>query len=70
MIHDGYYTDPCKVHHCCREKQLEQCGLCAEFPCKRLGKMGEFSDLRTDHVKERNCKCISEIDYEHSPILG
>lgn len=56
---DGYYTDVCKVHHCCREKQLEHCGRCDTFPCARLGKMGEFSDLKTNHVKERTCKVIA-----------
>lgn len=62
--HDGYYTESCKVHHCCRKKQLEQCGLCKEFICERLGKMGEFSDLHTDHAKEKNCRKIAEMGFE------
>lgn len=62
--HDGYYTQPCKVHHCCREKKLSHCGLCTEFPCVKLGKMGDFSDLNTNHVKERTCKIIAEQGFE------
>ena len=56
--HDGYYTEPCKVHHCCREKGLAHCGLCDDFPCARLGKMGDFRDLNTNHVKERTCRSV------------
>jgi len=57
--HDGYYTEPCKVHHCCKEKRIIHCGMCAEFPCMRLGKMGDFSDLNTNHVKTRTCSAIA-----------
>lgn len=62
--HDGYYTEPCKVHHCCREKQLDHCGLCGDFPCVRLGKMGDFSDLNTGHAKERTCQSIITGGFE------
>lgn len=55
---DGYYTDVCKVHHCAREKGLDHCGLCEGYPCPRLGKMGDFSDLNTNHVKERSCRAV------------
>ena len=37
---DGYYTEPCKVHRCIREKGLDHCGQCGDFPCPKLGKMG------------------------------
>lgn len=57
--HDGYYTEPCKVHHCIREKGLAHCGLCGEFPCVKLGRMGDFSDLNTNHVKERTCRAVA-----------
>lgn len=57
---DGYYTDPCKVHRCCRGKGLAHCGMCAVFPCAFLGKMGDFSDLQTNHVKERTCKTVAK----------
>ena len=62
--HGGYYTEPCKVHHCCMEKGLAQCGLCGEFPCKRLGRMGDFSDLNTGHAKARISKRIAEEGFE------
>lgn len=62
--HDGYYTDVCKVHHCCREKQLIHCGSCMDFPCARLGKMGDFSDLNTNNVKQRTCSSIAEQGFD------
>ncbi|MEA4969382.1 MAG: DUF3795 domain-containing protein [Candidatus Pelethousia sp.] len=62
--HDGYYTEPCKVHHCCRQKRLAHCGLCDEFPCARLGKMGDFSDLNTGCAKERTCKSIAARGFD------
>lgn len=61
---DGYYTEPCKVHHCCKDKRINQCGQCGEFPCEKLGKMGDFSDLNTNHVKERTCKTIADRGFE------
>ena len=61
---DGYYTEPCKVHHCCREKGLDHCGNCGDFPCVRLGKMGDFRDLNTNHVKERTCVEIASSGFE------
>lgn len=62
--HDGYYTEPCKVHRCIREKEISHCGLCNEFPCANLGKMSDFTDLNTNHVKERTCKIVSEKGFE------
>ena len=55
----GYYTDVCKVHHCCADKALRHCGECGEYPCARLGKMGDFRDLSTNHVKPRTCAAIA-----------
>jgi hypothetical protein len=62
--HDGYYTEPCKVHHCCREKQLKHCAQCGTYPCRRLGNMSDFSDLNTNHVKERTGKSIIADGFE------
>ena len=56
---DGYYTEPCKVHRCVREKGLDHCGQCGDFPCPKLGKMGDFRDLNTGHVKERTCRAVA-----------
>ena len=56
---DGYYTDVCKVHHCARERGLEHCALCESYPCPRLGRMGDFSDLNTDNVKRRTGEAVS-----------
>ncbi len=57
---NGYYTDVCKVHHCCQNKKIIHCGLCEDFPCARLGKMGDFRDLNTDNVKLRTCNCVAQ----------
>lgn len=62
--HDGYYTEPCKVYRCCREKNLNHCGACEGFPCVKLGKMGDFSDLNTGRVKERTCKDIAAHGFD------
>lgn len=61
---DGYYTDVCKVHHCCREKGLNHCGQCPGFPCVRLNKMSDFRDLNTGHVKQRTCAFIAEHGFD------
>ena len=39
--------DVCPLHDCCRnQKQLEHCGLCAEFPCKT------FLELRDPNMSD------------------
>ena len=55
---NGYYTDVCKVHHCCVEKKLEHCAECDLYPCKRLGNMTDFKDLNTNNVKRRTGETI------------
>ncbi len=62
--HGGYYTDVCKAYRCCREKGVGHCGSCDAFPCARLGKMGDFRDLDTNHVKERTRKTIASEGFE------
>ncbi|MDD3919740.1 MAG: DUF3795 domain-containing protein [Eubacteriales bacterium] len=62
--HSGYYTDVCKVYRCCREKGFLHCGCCPEVPCVRLGRMGDFSDLNTNHVKPRTCKAVSSEGFD------
>lgn len=60
----GYYTDVCKVNACCKEKELSHCGGCAEFPCVRLGRMGDFRDLNTNNVKMRTCGAVAKAGLE------
>ncbi len=62
--HGGYYADPCKVNHCCREKELAHCRECSEFPCERLGRMGDFRDLDTGCVKPRTGEYIAQHGFE------
>ena len=38
--------------------------MCVEFPCMHLGKMGDFRDLNTNHVKERTCSSVSASGFE------
>lgn len=47
------------VHRCVREKGLDHCGECGDFPCPKLGKMGDFRDLDTGRVKERTCRAVA-----------
>lgn len=61
---DGYYTQPCKTHHCCKERGVGHCGNCGEFPCARLEKIGDFRDLNTNHAKERNCGAVAQVGFE------
>ena len=56
---NGYYTETCRVHRCIGEKGLLHCGLCPSFPCEKLGGMGDFRDLNTNHVKERTCRAVA-----------
>ena len=62
--HDGYYTYACKVYACCRAKEYVHCGGCGEYPCVRLGKMGDFKDLNTGGVKPRTCKAVNSGGFD------
>lgn len=55
----GYYTDVCKVHGCCTQKGLAHCGACTEYPCRRLGGMGDFRDLNTGGIKPKVCAQVN-----------
>jgi len=63
--HDGYYTEQCKVYRCCKEEKNNHCGLCEDFSCPKLGKMGDFRDLNTNNVKGRTCQRIASEGFEH-----
>lgn len=52
------------VIECQIERGIAHCGMCGGFPCARLGKMGDFSDLNTNHVKERTCSTIASSGFE------
>lgn len=61
---NGYYTDTYKVHHCCCQKKLKHCSFCSEYCCSKLGKMNDFSDLNTNHVKGRTSQSILEKNFD------
>ena len=62
--HNGYYSEPCKVANCCREKQVLHCALCEAFPCDKVKKVGDFSDLDTKEHYVKVCRCITENGFD------
>lgn len=49
---------------CCKEKNLRHCALCKEFPCDKVMKIGDFSDLNTNEHYSKVCYCISENGFD------
>ena len=60
---DGYVPEwaesgRCRVHACTREHHVQFCGLCTEFPCKKLPEMiswnpdivSKMSSLRDEYA--------------------
>jgi hypothetical protein len=35
-VHIGYCDSMCEIRKCVRPKQVENCGVCAEYPCGKL----------------------------------
>lgn len=33
-----HYCKACKIRNCCREKNLNNCGACPDYPCNQLKK--------------------------------
>lgn len=62
--HDGYYSKPCKIAKCCKNKKLLHCALCADFPCNQVKKTGDFSDLNTGEHFAKVCHSISENGFD------
>lgn len=47
----------CDVKNCCERKNLEHCGLCADFPCEDLKKMSYDDSGEGDNGKRiEQCK--------------
>ena len=50
----------CKIHACCKEHNARFCGVCAEFPCRKIPQMipwnqnivRHLSDLRDEYIKQ------------------
>ena len=40
----------CKVHACCKEHNARFCGLCSEFPCKKLPKLISWNPNIVEHL--------------------
>lgn len=52
---DGYVPEwaesgRCKVHACTREHGVLFCGLCKEFPCKKLSEMMPWKTNIVEHM--------------------
>lgn len=52
---DGYVPEwaesgRCKVHACTREHGVQFCGLCKEFPCKKLSEMMPWKTNIVEHM--------------------
>lgn len=62
--HNGYYSEPCKIAKCCKEKDLLHCALCKEFPCDKVIKIGDFCDLNSNEHYSKTCYCISENGFD------
>ena len=58
-LHDGYYTEPVKYIVVVKRKKRFSVFV-QNFPCERLGKMRFFSDLSTNHAKERIANVLLE----------
>ena len=49
---DGYYTVPCKVHRCVREKGLDTCADCGQMDgCPTLGQIAVNSPFVLENLK-------------------
>lgn len=46
----------CDVKNCCQCKDLEHCGLCADFPCEDLKRMSYDSDEGDDGKRIEQCE--------------
>lgn len=52
---DGYVPEwaesgRCKVHACTREHGVQFCGLCKEFPCKKLSEIMPWKTNIVEHM--------------------
>ena len=54
----GYCGMPCALCTRCRTEGSSRCPG-GDFPCPKLGKMGDFRDLDTGRVKERTCRAVA-----------
>jgi hypothetical protein len=46
----------CEIKNCCEEKQLEHCGLCADFPCETLKKYSYDEEHGDNGARIEQCR--------------
>jgi hypothetical protein len=54
------YCSICEIRKCGREKKVENCGLCADYPCERLSKLfAEYSKAKETLDEARREKRVT-----------
>lgn len=54
----------CPVAACCREKELDNCGLCAEFPCDLLNKFAYDKEQGDNGQRIENLRQWKDIGFD------
>ena len=54
---DNPFWGECPVKKCCEEKQLENCGMCIDFPCDLLKKFAYDKEQGDNGKRIEQCKC-------------
>lgn len=54
----------CPLAACCREKGLDNCGLCPEFPCEKLNEFAYAPDQGDDGQRIENLRQWKEIGFD------
>lgn len=50
----------CPVKTCCENKELENCGLCDQFPCDSLNQFAYDKEQGDDGARIKQCECWCE----------
>ena len=58
-----FFTEPCayNVKECCKEKNIENCGKCIEYPCLKIKKAFERIQINAEKFKGILSKEMYEI---------
>jgi len=46
----------CAIKKCCKEKNIEHCGLCGDFPCDMLVEMSHDEEVGDNGKRIEQCK--------------
>lgn len=56
MIPKPFWGDSCPIKDCCKNKELENCGKCKEFPCDLLNSFAYNEEQGDDGKRIEQCK--------------